>query len=204
MARWKLATPHYLHCVDATEWEYQETDRGSGRQIRKKFTVPRYVDPKDPMDWTNRWGPQGNTEGEVIVCLPNKGERHDLAFLGDPTPDMIPVDDEARAISAGFEDRWKFKPDTDMPGNYSQSIVDRFEEAMASAQANQAPVRIEGMDQFMVTMASILQQTSELIKALTAKRKAEPELPLEQAVDDLEPLTDFTPEENSRASRRGL
>ena len=44
MARWKLMTPHYLN-VDGEEWEYQETDRQTGRPRGTKFRVPRLLDP---------------------------------------------------------------------------------------------------------------------------------------------------------------
>ena len=55
MARWKLMTPHYLN-VEGEEWEYQETNRTTGRPQRTKFPVPRLLDIRDPQCWTNQWG----------------------------------------------------------------------------------------------------------------------------------------------------
>lgn len=162
MARWKLMTPHYLNTVSPNEWEYQETDRTTGRPIRRKFLVPRLLNPLDPGDFTNTWGNRDNQEGEVIVCLPGQGEGRDVEFLGDPTPDMVPVDDEARAISASFENQWRYKPDTDTPGNYSQSIVDQFRAEMSDLQTK--PAEIPGMSDLI---AAITAQTA-MIGNLTA------------------------------------
>lgn len=162
MARWKLMTAHYLHTVALNEWEYQETDRNTGRPVRRKFIIPRLLNPLDPNDWTSRWGNRDNSEGEIIVCLPSKGESSDHEFLGDPTPDMIPMDDEAREISATFEDKWRYKPDTDTPGNFSQSIVDKFRADIADAQSK--PAEIPGLSDLV---AAITAQTAQ-IGALTS------------------------------------
>jgi len=151
MARWKLACPHYLS-IPNTEWEYNETR--NGKVNRKRFIVPRLLNTADPGDWTNRWGSKDDEDGEIIVCHEGKGERSDIAFVGDPTPDMIPVDDEARAISAAFEDRWKYKPET-AEIDFSQSLVDKFEEAMATAQTKQAEV--PGMSELVGALTSLTQ-----------------------------------------------
>lgn len=163
MARWKLATSHYLN-TDNNEWEYQEVDRTTGRNVRKKFQVPRYFNILDPGDWNNRWGSKGNEEGEIVVCMPGKGEPRDYVFYGDPTPDMIPIDDEAKAISASFEQRWSYKPDTGMPGEYSQSLVDKFQFEMS--QVASKPVEIPGL----ADLVSAISKQSEVI-AEVMKRK---------------------------------
>jgi len=138
MARWKLMCSHYLN-VPGEEWEYQETDRNTGRPIRRKFPVPRLLDIGDPSCWTNSWGNKDNADGEVIVCHEGKGESRDIVFYGDPTPDMVPVDDEAKEISASFEARWKVKPEG-MAGDFSQSLVDRFQIEMAEIKSKPAEV----------------------------------------------------------------
>jgi len=167
LARWKLINPHYLMTVDPVEWEYSETDRVSGRPVRKKFTVPRYLDPRDPSDWTTRWGNKDNAEGEIIVCLPGKGDKGDVEFLGDPTPEMIPVDDEAKTISAGFADQWRYKPDLEV-GTYSQSLVDQFQSQMAEAESKPATVEVAGLADLVAAMAA----QSEAIKALVQSNPA--------------------------------
>jgi len=159
MARWKLMNAHYLNTVDPVKWEYTEVDRTSGRPIRKQFTVPRLLDPKDPQDWTTRWGNKDNAEGEIIVCQPGKGEAHDIGFLGDPTPDMVPVDDEAKEISASFADHWRYKPDGES-GGYSQSLVDKFQSEMAETEAKPATVQVEGLADLVAAIGTLVQQSA--------------------------------------------
>lgn len=167
MARWKLSCNHYLMTQSPTEWEYMETDRFTGRQIRKRYTIPRLLDVKDPGDWTNKWGPTDSQDGEIIVCLPGKGEAKDIEFLGDPTPDMIPMDDEAKAISEKFTPRWAYKPDGEV--TFSQSLVDKFQMEMAEKTAAPQQVEIAGLGELISAMTLNVQQNQELVKALTAK-----------------------------------
>lgn len=129
MARWKLMASHYLN-VPNEVWEYAETDRTTGKPIRRQFQVPKLLDINDPQCWTNHWGNRDNAEGEIVVCHEGKGESRDQVFIGDPTPDMLPLDDEAKEISAKFETAWNVKPER-MAGEYSQSLVDRFNIEMA-------------------------------------------------------------------------
>ncbi len=154
MARWKLATAHYLNSP-GTEWEYNEVNRTTGRPERRKFAVPRYLDPRDPTDWNNRWGSSSNEDGEIIVCMEGKGESRDYIFYGDPTPDMIPIDDEATAISASFAELWKYKPD-DLPGDYSQSLIDKFQEDMAEVSTK--PVQVEGLNELVAAIGTLVKQ----------------------------------------------
>ena len=163
MARWKLLTAHYLHTVDPTQWEYTETDRKTGRPRRVKFTVPRYLDPREPSDWTNHWGTKDDSDGEVIVCQPGKGAENDIEFLGDPTPDMMPLDDEAKVISAKLEPHWAYKPET-AEGSYSQSLVDKFEESMAAVQSSpKQEVTIAGLDTLIAAIAKQAEATNALL-----------------------------------------
>ena len=154
MARWKILQPHYIRTVEANKWEYQETDRNTGRPIRTQFDVPRYINPLDPADWTNRWGNKDNAEGEVILCLPGKGLKGDIEFLGDPTPDMIPQDDEAIEISASYADRWKYRVDVGSDATFSQSLVDKFQIEMSAVQSKPAePVQIKGLEELVAAIA---------------------------------------------------
>jgi hypothetical protein len=165
MARWKLASPHYIN-VPGTEWEYQETDRKTGRPIRKKFQVPTLLDPNDPTCWTNRWGNNDNAEGEIVVCHEGKGLDSDTVFIGDPSPDMIPVDDEAKAISASFEKLWNHRPEEAQPNSFSQSMIDRFEMQMAESKQAQP---LEGVEQLLGAMTKMMDQNAQLIAALGNK-----------------------------------
>ena len=162
MARWKLMTSHYLH-VDGEEWEYTENDRVSGRPRRIKFKVPRLLDINDPTCWTNKWGSQGNEDGEIIVCYSGKGDSHDIVFYGDPTPDMVPVDDEAKEISAGLAARWNYKPDALV--DHSQSLIDKFQFEMADVQAKPVP----GLAELTTAIGEMAKQNQKLVETFARR-----------------------------------
>ena len=159
MARWKLAAPHYLN-TPGEEWEYTEQDRTTGRPKRVKFPVPRLLDPKDPISWTKRWGNKDNEDGEIIVCYEGKGDTSDVIFFGDPTPDMIPVDEEAQAISDTFAKRWNFKPEN-MITDFSQSLIDKFQLEMAKKDS--AAPEVPGLAELTSTLAKLVDQNATLI-----------------------------------------
>jgi hypothetical protein len=159
MARWKLMTPHYLN-VPNEEWEYVENDRKTGRPKRHKFSVPRYLDPKDPSCWTKTWGAKGDEDGEIIVCFEGKGESDDITFFGNPTPDMSPVDDEAREISAKFEELWRFKPENSA-GEYSQSLVDKFQSELAEAQSKPQTVEVAGLADLVAQIGALVETVAK-------------------------------------------
>lgn len=96
MARWRLKDKHYLSCP-GTEWEQKEVDLNTGKQARKVYTVPRHLDPDSPDDQ--------NYRGEIIVCHDGKGQDRDIVFIGDPTADMEPLDEEAEKISTAVARR---------------------------------------------------------------------------------------------------
>jgi hypothetical protein len=159
MARWKLMTAHYLN-VPGEQWEYQETDRKTGRMLRTQMPVPRLLDPRDPSNWTNRWGNKDNEEGEIVVCLKGKGDTHDIVFEGDPTPDMIPVDEEAIAINASFAERWRYKPEA-ATDNFSQSLIDRIQMEMAP---KATPAPIEGLGELVTAIKALVESNVEVVK----------------------------------------
>lgn len=170
MARWKLMTAVYLKTTRGEEWEYSETDRKTGRPKRMKLPVPCLLDPREPTDWTNTWGRGDDREGEIIVCCPGKGLDTDIEFLGDPTPDMVPMDDEARAITASFANHWRYKPEgTDIP--HSQSLIDGMQAQMAELSSKPAMVQVEGLDALVAIMAEQAKTTSALITALASPRR---------------------------------
>lgn len=169
MARWKLMAPHYLNLTDKTEWEYMEVSNGKHR--RHRFVVPRVLDPRDPGDWNSRWGQDstnamvGNADGEIVVCLPGKGAPNDFEFLGEPTPDMMPLDDEAQAISASYSEKWNYRPDN-ADSSFSQSLVDGFREAMEDRTPQ--TVQIEGFNDLMAMLARSQQATAEALTHLAS------------------------------------
>jgi hypothetical protein len=173
MARWKLAAPHYLN-VDGTKWEYHEVSRSTGKAIRTQLPVPAYLDPRDPADFTHKWGHQAqpgihsDVEGEIIVCQGHSDDARDVIFIGDPTPDMIPLDDEAKKISASFEPIWRYKPETEIPCTYSQSLVDKFQIAMAEVQTK--PAQIEGLSELVAGIAAMVKSNQEVISKFGVRR----------------------------------
>src|SRR6266404_1239640 len=141
MARWRLITGHYLNVLldgQSVEWEYKEVDRNTGKQGRKVFPVPMLMDPNDPADHNN---PDG-----IIVCHEGKGERRDTVFIGDPTPDMEPYDEEAEVISASLRQKWEH-PIESLPSTMSDgesAFMAKLMEAMGQQKpAANASVSVE-------------------------------------------------------------
>jgi hypothetical protein len=186
MARWRLTEPHYLLTTDPTKWEYHETDRTTGRQVRKQFDVPRYVHPNDPADWTERVGPD---DGYVNVSNGNNAQPKDIIFKGEPTPAMICLDDEARAISGKYSDVWKAAENALMDGEYSwaMKMADKQiqqNEKISQRLAEAALQPVPGLDKFMDVMTKVMEQNQQLVMAMTAKQ-----LGVEPVVDTLKPLS---------------
>lgn len=173
MARWRLTQPHYLN-VPGTEWEYKETDRTSGRQGRKIFDVPLLLDPNDSTCY--------NYPGECVVSDGNHPGPKDYIFLGPPTPDMDPMDDEAEKISASLADKWKH-PIESLPGQgYSQSLLADFQTQLAAAMAQTpiqkvaGPVSAGSVDP--AAFAALQEQVAQLMARnaeLEAEKPAKPE-----------------------------
>lgn len=159
MARWRLMNPHYLN-VPGTEWEYKETDQNTGRQARRIFHVPLFLDPNQPADQNYR------DTGEIIVCHEGKGAPRDIEFVGPPTPDMEPLDDEAQAITDAERPKWQH-PIESLSGSYSQSLLDEFQRQIAAIATNKpaqpaAPVSTNGIDPS--AFAQIQQQVQALME----------------------------------------
>lgn len=169
MARWKLIAPHYIP-VPGAEWEYRELDRKTGKQVTRKFPVPSLLDPRDPGDWNHsvRSHTGEVIDGEIIVCHIGKGQPQDIEFTGDPTPDMIPLDDEAKAISAAFADRWRH-PIDELSPTYGQSLTAELEAKMAQLPAA-AGTQTEGMTELLGAMTKMMEQNQLILSALIADK----------------------------------
>jgi|SRR6185437_10143855 len=164
MARWKLVAPHYLN-VEGVKWEYSEIDRTTGKPRRAVFPVPSLLDPGDPADWNHR---QGRDDGEVIVTNGGASDPRDIRFTGDPTPDMIPLDDEAKAISASFASRWRH-PIESLPSTYSDALVEDFQKEIADLRTSSGPAKVEGMSELLTAMTAMMKQNQDILAALAAK-----------------------------------
>jgi hypothetical protein len=175
MARWLLTQPHYLKVVD-TFWEQTETDRVTGRQKKKKYPVPMHLDPHCAADWNNKPGSSsanisrgGNSfdEGYITVCHAGKGEPHDYVFVGDPTPDMEPIDDEAKAISATFKwhDPTRFFELGDGMTFAERMILTMQDEMKAQQPAN------DQLSETLAMLAQAVAQQTQLLAALSNPRR---------------------------------
>lgn len=164
MARWRLTNAHYLNCRD-TKWEYSEVDRSTGKQVRKQFDVPRYLNPGEPTDWTHRLG---RDEGDIYVSDGKNPDPKDIIFVGSPTPDMEPIDEAAKALSASFAERWQH-PIESLPGNFTQSLLDKFQTEVAKVQSASTNTPPTGMGELMTAMAELMKQNAALIAMLAPK-----------------------------------
>ncbi len=171
MARWSLRNSHYLNVLDAEgrgcEWMHEETDRETGRRNRKIYTVPQLLDPNNPQDQNYR------KLGRIIVCLEGKGEPRDIIFLGEPTPDMEPFDEEAEQISESLRSKWEHPIDT-LPANggmnegeaaFMKHLMESFAK---SVPAPNASVPKEDFEALKAQVAELVKQNAEL------KAKIEP------------------------------
>jgi hypothetical protein len=183
MARWRLLEPHYLYTDPGVKWEYTETDRGTGRQVRKQYDVPQYFHHESEADWTDK------VAGAVIVSDGHNADPRDIIFKGDPTPGMHPIDDEARAITLKFKAKWGL-PDQIFslasPGSYSTNLTDYFvqqQDKVNMQMADLAQKNAHGFDQFMHSMTSMMMQNQKILEVLAVKSSG-----ATPVVDDLEPL----------------
>lgn len=170
MARWRLAAAHYLNLVDPAIWEYKEVDRKTGRPKTRKFEVPTLLNPEDPADWNivherNQFGVA--EAGEIVVCYAGKGgDPRDIEFVGDPTPDMVPLDDEAKEISAKFAERWSH-PIESLSGTYGEALLDDLQAEAARVRAEQnKPAQVEGMTELLTALSQMMQQNQEILATL--------------------------------------
>ncbi len=212
MARWKLTEPHYLN-VPGTKWELTMQNRTTGKPQRKVFEVPLYLNPEDEGDWNVREG----FDGYVAVCHEGKGNPSDIVFLGDPTPGMVPLDEEARALTAKFA--WTPTQGTDEESKMASfgnqllnGLIDQMSDVQTRASAAQS---VQGMDQLIAVMTQMMAQQGELITRLAgpdigAEQKAHlhdaERIPSAQVINEEEPLDEAEPtqEEIEEASKAAV
>jgi len=203
MARWKLTEPHYLS-VPTERWEHTTSDSRTGKPIRKMFRVPKHLDPRLEDDWNVRIN---GMDGEIHVCYEGKDDPRypdrAIVFEGNPTPGMLPLDDEAKEISGQFS--WTPTQGIDEESQrhsfyakLGDTLIDQMTELkVARETAPPAP----GMDKFMETMLAMMAQNQQILAALAGKVQAVPEpvpepvpeqMP-EQIINAEEPLEEVEP-----------
>lgn len=209
MARWKLTEKHYLN-VPGTKWEHIQIDRRTGKQVRKTFNVPLFLDPEADDDCNYNDG----FDKQIIVCHEGKGQDRDIVFVGDPTPGMLPIDDEAKAITSKFD--WtptQGLDDASKENSYTQKLllglVDQMSEAQSRATQSQSTI---GIEKLLETMAAMMAQQTEILARLSTPPAApnyglpsHMEVEPEPIIDEEPPLEDVEPtaeeiEESARAA----
>lgn len=153
MARWRLQTPHYLK-IPGTKWELKQQDRDSGEEERVQFDVPRYLHPENPRDCRS---PEG-----CVVAYSNQ-RRGDWLFIGDPTPDMEPLDEEAERISDRLRPTWINAID-DLPaqGGYGDALAEKFERAITDAMSRVAAPKDQTIEMLLAKVAELAAKVEEL------------------------------------------
>ncbi len=186
MARWKLLTSHYLN-IPGTTWEYSEVDRTTGKQKRTQFVVPQLLNPEDPADWNYKtYGLNGQVAyGEVIVAYEGKGEPKDIIFVGEPTPDMRPLDAEAEEITASFGEKWKRPPEQveGQNGGYAERMIEGFQQELESLRQTQSTTRVEGISELLTAITAMMKQNQEMMLLMMANQQG-----LKPVVDEEPPL----------------
>lgn len=192
MARWRLTAPHYLN-VPGTEWEYSEVDTRSGRPKRLRFPVPTYLDPAQPPSLNH---PNGQNI-EIIVCHGEPKVNGDIQFMGPPTPDMVPLDEEAIAISKDLEAKVWQHPIESLSGTYGDHLEKKFEQQLLKMREVATPQPMNGMTELLTAMAQMMQQNQQIMQMLMHPQQAiDPSLAPQQVIDTEEPLPPPpTPEE---------
>lgn len=146
--QWRLLKAHYLN-VPGTFWEQTEISRDSGKQARKNHAVGLLLNPDDAADC--------DRNGEIIVyhlidgATPPRGQCHQ--FIGDPTPEMEPINDEASAISASLKGKWDKAFDTFQTandGDFSEKLLNGLQKALdkASQSGGLPPTEVVPLSEF--------------------------------------------------------
>lgn len=168
MARWKLTEPHYLN-VPGTKWELSQNDRTTGRPVRKVFPVPLFLHPDSPDDWTH----DKRDDGYIVVCHEGRGNPEDIVFVGEPTPGMLPLDEEAQQLSAKYSHKWTPTAGTDEQSqmeSFQQKLLNGLADQMSAVQASAAAApAAAGMEKFMEMMVAMMQQNQQILQALAGK-----------------------------------
>jgi hypothetical protein len=185
MARWRLVESHYIVAERdgvATEWEYREVSRATGKEVRKKYSVPTFLDPKSKDDWTHRDqdGRESigakDEDGYIIVSDGNNSHPRDIILVKNKrgqlpiTPGMEPIDDEAKAISAKFDEH-VIPIEGREDATYSERLLDKHIQQLADAQASLVQNQgTHGFDKVLEAMTAMMEQNQKLIGALVEQK----------------------------------
>jgi len=159
MARWRLTASHYLLTDPPTKWEQVEVDRETGQQARKEYVVPRLLDVSNPRD-------HNSPDGIIVANKFDPANRRDVVFLGNPGPDMDPLDAEAEAISESLKHKW-IHPIESLPENgLAQALMAELRKGQPLSATGVDPTAFAALQQQVL---ALIEQNAALIQKLEAK-----------------------------------
>ncbi|MDE2106425.1 MAG: hypothetical protein KGL39_54925 [Patescibacteria group bacterium] len=176
MARWRLTASHYLNVPGCT-YTREEQDRETGETAKFTYEVPMLLDIRSP---PRRYSQDGN----IFVTDKPGGNPRDVVFLGPPTPDMEPQDDEARAISA--KQSWQnpmgegaFPSTGDVV--YADALTQKFERMIIEITNKIAPsapalsgagIDPDAFAELQKQVAALIEKNAQLENAAADKRRS--------------------------------
>lgn len=177
MAKWRLTSDHYLNVVcdeygEKIDYEYSETDQQTNRVRRRSWDVPMLIGREKIV--TNKQ--------EDFDAFGGDTRERPVLFKGDPTPDMQPIDEEAKAISAKLQPKWRHAIEslpTTYNGDYSASLIAGFEKLLTQAAAQQKPVELPNTpapnisNERLDAMQKQIEQLMEMNMRLMAEKAGE-------------------------------
>src|SRR5713226_7272223 len=218
MARWKLTAKHYLEALQfgqPSEWQREEINVQTGRAFRKTYPVPMFIDPDDPF-CINR------TTGFCVIAMEGSAQPGDLECKNfKPTPDMEPLDEEARQLSEVERPHWINPIDglsPTMGEDFANQLLAALQQQMNKTQVGSTGSNAE-VSNLSALVAAQQKQIESLIHALSGKGKdaeveaglkslgehlAEGYDPANHVVDDLEPLPTNEQVEAAQKAMAGL
>lgn len=178
MARYRLTAPHYLN-IPGNQWEYKEVDRTTGKEKRHLRTVPMFLHPEDPSNWnyvTERL-PNGQVSDGMIVVTTRDDTNFpkDLLFIGAPTMDMEPLDDDAKIAIAELQGKWKH-PINDLPGSFAEQLPMLWQQQLENARIKTEPptVSTRELDELKRQNSDLSQKLAELTAVVESIAAAPP------------------------------
>lgn len=169
MARFKLNAAHYLN-VPGTEWEQIEVT-AQGKQARHRYKVHRYLDPLNGEDFTDK------INGWIVVTTKEDSlHPSDLVFIGLPSNEMEPLDEDAKALLS----RMVFGPGAMSEQAFPTNPLQVFQNA---PQTGDPMAEFRAMMAGMQGQLAVLSaQNAELTKKLAARD--------EEKLEEVEPTPD--------------
>lgn len=198
MARWRVTAKHYINARqfgEPTQWVREETNRDTGRAFRRTFSVPLYIDPEDPICINKN-------VGYCVVATEGTEMPGDIILDGPPTPDMEPLDDEARTITAAESKKWK-DPINSLPiqigEDFGQQLLAMLTSQLNTAgQASNTSVKGAGSSELAELKAMIAEQQKQIMALMGGQVQT----PVEEPLADIDPELPLVPPPTAPASVR--